>query len=317
MINQLPIIAVALKARDIATAACVNDGKKYQKKQRIRSFVGAFLSPNLTQKWFDQLFAEPYLVVTKYRPQLYFKLFRVYMSIKWSQKRRMKVILDTYRYIIGHGEDFMKVFTEKDGIEIANLVLGENTEASLMLGYDHKYRKEGELVFSFRCEELGGMVAAAAFSLEEMEKGKWVARIGCVQGHMLNENSTSKVAQKLLHGLRPKVLIVTAVQEFARHLNFEAVYGAGDKIHSYRKKHAIHLHWIHTIAFDYDAFWEECGGKMAKEGWFELPLIPYRKDISEVKSNKRSQYNKRYALQDEFSLKIKESAQKLVANSAH
>ena len=99
-----------------------------------------------------------------------------------------------------------------------------------------------------------------------------------------------------MHGLRPKSLIVFAVQEFSRQLNITTVYGAGDAIQAYRRKHAIHLPRWHAIQFDYNAFWNEAGARLNSDGWYELPLVPVRKKIQEVKTNKRSLYHKRYNL---------------------
>ena len=195
---------------------------------------------------------------------------------------------------------------------MANFKLSDASEGKLVLGYDDRYRKEGELVISFVCNELGGVLAAAAFSFEEVNTRQWVCRIGCVQGNKTDFESSSKTAQKLMHGLRPKSLVIFAVQEFARQLEFSELYGAGDSIQAYRRKHVVHLPWIHDIQCDYNAMWDEAGGLPDREGWFNLPLIPVRKDMQEIKSNKRSLYHKRYSLLDELSLKIAETAKTIV-----
>jgi uncharacterized protein VirK/YbjX len=180
------------------------------------------------------------------------------------------------------------------------------------LGYDEKFRKEGELVLSFKCDELGGVITASSFSFEEKEPGKWVCRIGCVQGYRRNDDNSCKAAQKLLHGLRPKSLIVFVIQELSRQLGIIAVHGAGDTIQSYRRKHFIHLPSRHAILFDYNAIWRESGGKADSEGWYELPLMPQRRNIAEVKANKRPQYLRRYSMLDDLSLKIRDAVNNIL-----
>lgn len=106
-----------------------------------------------------------------------------------------------------------------------------------------------------------------------------------------------------MYGLRPKAFVVFALQEMVRNLGCGTVYGAGDAIQAYRRKHAIHLQRWHAIPFNYDALWKETGGQQGADGWFELPVISKRKALSEVKSQKRSQYRKRYKLMDEVAEK--------------
>ena len=310
-IVRIPFLSAAIDSWQFASRAFITDHRSYRAKQQWKSFFAALLNPKFASKWFEILKSPDYHIIAKHRTKLYFKPFRVYMSIRWTKKQKTKVILDTYRFIMSKGKTFMQVITDKRGIEVARFKLNDTTEGTLMLGYDDRYRKEGELVFSFECEQLGGMIAAAAFSFEEMEEGRWVCRIACVQGHIKNIDNSAKTAQKLLHGLRPKSLIVYTIQEFSRQLGFTAVYGAGDSIQAYRRKHTIHLPWRHGIQFDYNAIWSESAGKPVSDGWYEIPLKPALKDIQEVKSSKRAYYNRRYSMLDNLSLQIADAVKKL------
>jgi len=309
---QVPLLSVGIEGWLFASRAFADQSKDYLAWQQWRSFLAALVNPHFAYRWFNVLKSPRFIVVATHRQRLYFKPFRVYMSAKWTIKQKVKVIHDTYRFILGRGESFMQVITSSNGIQMANFKLSDASEGKLVLGYDDRYRKEGELVISFVCNELGGVLAAAAFSFEEVNTRQWVCRIGCVQGNKTDFESSSKTAQKLMHGLRPKSLVIFAVQEFARQLEFSELYGAGDSIQAYRRKHVVHLPWIHDIQCDYNAMWDEAGGLPDREGWYDLPLIPVRKDMQEIKSNKRSLYHKRYSLLDELSLKIAETAKTIV-----
>ncbi|MBN2774555.1 MAG: DUF535 family protein [Prolixibacteraceae bacterium] len=309
--KNIPFISIALKSRELASQAFSNETRKYQKKQERKYFFHSIMNPSFSSWWFELLENPDFKFVTKYRPKLYFKPFRVYLSSKWNNKRKVKVITDTYQFILASNH-FTRVITDPP-IEIAKFQLKDGIEAFLKLGYDFKYRKEGELVLSFECEALGGIIAETAFSFEELEPQQWACRIGCIQGHHKNDLYSAKAAQKMMHGLRPKSLIVFAVQEFSRALGFRAIYGSGDSIQAYRKKHFIHIPFLHNIPFDYDAFWEESEGKQGKQGWYELPLVTSRKDIQDIKSSKRALYRRRYDLMDDISLKIKETAKELLS----
>jgi len=311
-IVHIPVLSVALKSWQLASQAFAEDNKSYRKKQQWKSFLCALICPQFAYTWFEILKSPDLLIVATHRKGLYLKPFRVYMSIRWTKKQKIKAILDTYRFIMDKSEVFMQVLTRSGCIEIARFNLNDIIEGILVLRYDYRYLKEGELVFSFICDQLGGTIVDAAVSFEEMEAGRWACRIGCIQGQKQHVENSSKAAQKLMYGLRPKSFMVFIVQEFSRQLGFSAVYGAGDAIQAYRRKHAVHLFWRHSIHFDYNAIWCESGGRRCKDGWYELPLIPLRKKIDAIKSNKRSLYLKRYCMLDDLSLQIAEAVKKIV-----
>jgi len=313
IVTRIPVLSVAVNSWQLASRAFASERKNYRTWQQWRSFLSALIMPQFAYTWFEILKSPDFHLIAACRQRLYFKPFRVYMSIKWKTKQKLKVILDTYRFIMSKGETFKQVITCSGGLEMARFTLSDGIQGILTLGYDERYRKEGELVFSFECNELGGKIASAAFSFEEMNMERWVCRIACVQGHMRNVENSSKAAQKLMYGLRPKSLIVFVVQEFSRQLGFTALYGAGDAIQPYRRKHLIHLPGRHTIQFDYNAIWSESGGRQNNDGWYEIPLTPLRKNVNEIKSNKRSLYSKRYSLLDNLSLKIADTVKKIIA----
>ncbi|HEY4786570.1 MAG TPA: DUF535 family protein [Bacteroidales bacterium] len=304
MIVRIPILNVAVDGWRLATQAFADERKSYQRRQKWRSFFGALMNAKFASAWFRILKSPDFLVVSEHRPRLYFKIFNVYMSIRWTRKQKIKVILDSYRYIMSKGEAFMQVITNSNGLEIARFKLNDTIEGALILRYDNRYRKEGEMVFSFECDRLGGKIVDAAFSVEEVSDGCWVCRIGCIQGHARNDEYYSKEAQKLMHGLRPKSFIIFAIQEFSRQLGVTALYGVGDSIQAYRRKHTIHLPWRHSIHFNYNSIWTESGGQPGSDGWYELPLTPVRKEMHEIKTTKRALYLRRYKLLDALSLQI-------------
>lgn len=302
---------VPFKSLKFASQAFANHNPKFRRKQEYRSFFYALFNPVFSKRWFHILETTLKWVIP-FRPRLYFKPYRVYMSTQWSKRQRVKVILDTYRFIEKKGETFKQAISSLAEVEIARFPLNEEFEGILSLGYDEKYRKEGEFVLFFSCQKLGGMIICAAISFEELESHQWACRIGCIQGNPEGVGSnTIKFVQKQMQALRPNAFIVFVAQEFARHIGCDVIYGAGNEIQAFRKKHAIHLPWVHNIKFDYDVIFEECGGEKNNEGWYNLPLIPKRKSYSEIKTHKRALYARRYAILDDLSFQIQKSAETL------
>ena len=309
---RIPIISAAIKSRQFASHAFADEQKKYRNKQQWKSFFLALANPGLAAEWFHTLQSPRLFPVFEYRKRLYLKPFRPYMSMNWTKRQKIKVILDTYRFLYSKSDQFTGPVIYGSGLEIARVKLSDTIEAVLVLGYDEGLRKEGELVLSFKCEALGGKIASASFSFEETGAGRFVSRIACVQGNAGAAENASKTAQKLMYGLRPKSLLIYAIQELSRQLEMEAVYGAGTSIQVYRGKHLIHLPGRHAIQFDYNGVWCEAGGIPATEGWFELPLVPVRKTAEETKSHKRAWYQKRYQMLDDISAKIGETLHNVI-----
>ncbi len=301
---KTPLLSTGITGWKLATKAFSESDKQVLRKQQFKIFWHAFKSPGFASQWFTTLETPEYASITTYRERLYIKPFRVYQSTKWDKKQKQKVIHDTFRLIKSKGPKFKQVINMDSPITIADFKLKDDINARITLGYDDKYRKEGELVLFFTCNAFGGLISATAFSFEELPNKNWVLRVGCIQGH---KTACEKKAQKSMYGLRPKALMVYIVQEFARQLNMKAVYGAGNNIQANNKKHAINIPWLHKISFDYDAIWLESGGTIEPDGWFSLPLIPIRKSLEEIKSNKRSSYRKRYNLLDNISSETAQS----------
>lgn len=305
---HIPLISPVIQGWKLAKEGYQEDRPKYRKNQQKKIAFHVLLNPFFAQKWFKLLKSSNYGYILSYRPRIYIKPFRVYISTRWNTEQKQKVILDSYRFIQLKGERFEPVLKSYEGIIIARFMLGDSTEAFLRLGYDDRFRKEGEFVLSLESRQLGGKLVATAFSFEEIQNGVWVCRVGCVQGYM-NEymQDNFKVVQKQLHGLRPNSFIVFALQELVRNLECEKIYCVGSSIQAFRKKHAIHLPGLHDIKFDYSRFWIESGGKDLGNDWFELPLIPERKSMEKIKPKKRSMYSKRYQLLDSISEMISSS----------
>lgn len=305
LMSKTSLWAAATRAWRLAGEAYKEEAPARRLKQRVRWSLAAALHPAIALEWFDGLDTVEMQRSLALRPSLRFKPLRVYVSTAWSHPRKVKVIRDTYRFLRFRGERFLPVLADSDGIELATFSMGPHGQGALRLGWDERFRKEGELALFLICPGLGGRLAAATFSLESRRNGRWACLVGCVQGRALDEAGVSKAAQKAMYGLRPKSLMVIAVQELAAALGLDYVVGAGKRIQVHRRKHAIHIPFLHGLTFDYDAIWVEGGARPMPGGWFLLPRTPQRKAPGEIKANKRAMYAKRYRFLDELAEAIR------------
>ena len=287
-----------------------NENPKYIKKQKNKILFHTLLNIPFAKKWFSLIRSEEYKWVLSHRPRIYFKPFRVYMSTKWGKKERTKALLSCYAFI--KQQPFLtRVIQEEKPIKLAEFTMKYNNEkGQIYLGYNERFRKEGELVVSLHCDSYQEAICEASFVIDK-ENEEWVCRIGCVQGNKSAETENAiKELQKQMYALRPKALMIFIIQELSRQLGCSALYGVGSKIQAHNKKHFIHIEWLHKLSFSYDTLWKEADGTPDKDGWFKLPIEMHRKPMEEIKSSKRSLYRYRYEMLDKIATEIKETINK-------
>ena len=287
-----------------------NENPKYIKKQKNKILFHTLLNIPFAKKWFSLIQSEEYKWVLSHRPRIYFKPFRVYMSTKWGKKERTKALLSCYAFI--KQQPFLtRVIQEEKPIKLAEFTMKYNGEkGQIYLGYNERFRKEGELVVSLHCDSYQEAICEASFVIDKENEG-WVCRIGCVQGNKSAETENAiKELQKQMYALRPKALMIFIIQELSRQLGCSALYGVGSKIQAHNKKHFIHIEWLHKLSFSYDTLWKEADGSPDKDGWFKLPIQMQRKSMEEIKSSKRSLYRSRYEMLDKIAAEIQETINK-------
>lgn len=307
----MSVFSVIKEGRKLARQGYKKTDDNYRKKQIRKITLLVLFQPQFAEKWFKILHSEFFKPILPHRPRLYLKPFRVYMSINWKKKQRLKVIMDSYRFISQEKSELMRFVTASAPVTLSKFKLKDGETGKIQIWYENKFRKEGEFVLSLVLPHWGEPVFFGAIGFESLEKENYIGRIGCVQGNQYLDKKVEKIAQKLMFGLRPKSLILFAIQEFMSNLGIKKLYAVSQKIQVYRKRHLIFLPRFHEIDFDYNQFWKESGGQPAENGWYILPVATPRKKIKEIPSKKRSEYRKRYKMMDEIALEIKEKLQHL------
>ncbi|WP_027379689.1 DUF535 family protein [Chryseobacterium daeguense] len=290
------MIRVSIKAWNYARVAFSDEKPNYMRKQQYKSFALASLHHIPSKRWFKILDTDNFTEILHHRPRLYLKPFKTYLSTDYSITKKIKIICDTYRFI--YQNNIQKIIY-KESENFSNLPLKNNFPGHVSIGYDDRYRKEGELVISLFIDHLHGVISSVAFSFEFNESSGWICKIGCLQGRPVRDGQyVTKEAQKLMSGIRPKAFLIEILQEFCKILEVKHIHAIGGRYQAQKKKHFVHIPSLHSIHFSYDDFWKEIGGKEIGENWYALPLETQKRDISEIKSEKRAYYKRRYELMD-------------------
>ena len=151
--------------------------------------------------------------------------------------------------------------------------------------------REGDLTLTL-FDPFGTRLYAMTFSLQPLADGGCEMLVGALQSRMPLE--LTRHLTRLSHGLRPANLMVELLQGLAGAMGVQRLRACG------RQRHIHHgSEKADQVQFDYDGFWESCGGEPDGEGFFLLPAAPARRRHEDMPSHKRSQYRRRYAWLDE------------------
>jgi hypothetical protein len=283
------------------TATLVHPGRTRaalykQAKYCVRGLI--FASP--TKEWFVFLQRPELAVVVRNHPYLFHKLQRPYLNRALNTRQRLEALKQHYRFVATHFSPAMKrdVYATP-GRLLAALPLEGVGNFGLCLSCSRQ-QKEGDLVIGLLNQDTGLVLFTLAFSITQFEAEPKEIFIGGLQGNKLVKDKELIVAiTRGLHGLRPKALLLFALQQLAADWGVTRLRAAGNETHIYR-------HWQKrkNLAASYDEFWIESGGSLADDGMFDLPATFISRDISTLKVNKRQMYKRRYLMLAEIAKQI-------------
>lgn len=218
-------------------------------------------------------------------PNEAYPLIHVYLDKRLRGKRRLTAIihdLNTAEQLFG--ETLIRQF-----IDDKPLILGSlNEDWSLWLNHNNICSDEGWWAVSLR-DKQGKHVYSASFGFIEPHR----LLITSVQGPVGDEaKDLVRQLTKTLHGLRPQQLMITVILLLAEKWGLDTIGIA--------QAQQVKLRWKlkKRVSINYDAVWQEYQAQLGTDGYWHLPKQLPRKEFSEISSQKRSMYRKRYAMLD-------------------
>ena len=166
--------------------------------------------------------------------------------------------------------------------------------------FDSSLKKEGLMIVSLN---LGAVrLYHIDFWLGSDRNGATTIHIGALQGIEEGLPILGSLA-KDFHGYRPKNLALRVVRLLSAQLNAVKIYAVSDKGHYTQN----HIRLDRQLKTSLDKFWQETGGAPSEDPrFYVLDKTEPQKNIEDIKSSKRSQYRKRFALLDAFDAEISE-----------
>jgi len=184
---------------------------------------------------------------------------------------------------------------------LQGILLWQNEELNMTahLNFMTGQRKEGLFTILLQLGNQG--VYHANIRLGKGLEGEPALWIGTIQGYKDGLENVKHITKKMF-GYRPKNFIVFLIRELAKYCKVQSIYAVSDE-GFYANTHMVRGHKAKVA--ELDPLWEDIGGTITKDSrFFKIPLEEYRKPIEEIKSQKRSQYRKRYELLDQYEKQI-------------
>ena len=253
-----------------------------------------------TKAWFKLLETPELAVVAGNHPYLFQKLQRPYLNRTLNTRQRLQALVQHYRFVAARFSPAMReAVYATPGRLLVRLPLAGVGNFGLRLSCSRQ-EKEGDLVIGLVNLDAGLVMATLAFSITHFETEPGEIFIGGLQGNKrANDKELIIAVTRGMYGLRPKALLLFALQQLAAVWGITRLRAAGDATHIYR-------HWQKRkqVAASYDEWWLESGGTLAADGMFDLPAAFIPREISTLKASKRQMYKRRYLMLAEITSQI-------------
>lgn len=256
-----------------------------------------------TVEWYRFLTTPPMPVATAIRPRLHTKLQRPYLTRRHGFAARLAALRTHYTWVVATlPPSAIESIYRDPGLELGRLPLEEDRALVVRLCYTDRYEKEGELSFSVFLAPTGTLLYTITFSVTERPGvGRGVFIGGLQGGNAPDQPEIVRQITREMFGMRPKAFALYLVQQWAEWIGAGEVRAVADSETVYQ-----HLQYRKAIEASYDKLWTESGGQVSPaDGCFDLPPRHVEIPREEIKTSKRSLYQKRYALLRDLSARLR------------
>lgn len=276
--------------------------------KRSKYILRGMARRQLTLRWFKFLATYGLDQVATEHPYFYRKLQIGYLTRTLSPDGRLQVLEQHYRFLQRHlsPENTKALFSK--GILLAFFETKKADALELRLLYSGWCPREGELMIQLMDARSGLLVSSISFTVGKYSAPRHEIFIGGLQGrngnYLANPEGKDSVVEitRGLHGLRPKALLLFAVQQVCSQWGISSLRAVSNRTHVHR-----HSSGQQKLLASYDAFWSESGGLRLADGNFTLPARFVPREECTIAPKKRSLYRSRYQMMETIGRQIHES----------
>ena len=223
-------------------------------------------------------------------PKFLYKVYRPYISHALRPEQRLEAIRAHYGFVFRRGLGQLVARASLGPVLLAETAGRSGLPYRIELRTVNMFDREGELALQLTQD--GKALYTVAFTIAARD-GVEAVNLGCLQGGKTEDaREAIRIATRELHGMRPKQLMVSLVQQLGHD------YGCARLVMVSNRNRVIYKAIRHgRVLADYDQLWEELGARPRADGDFELDCTPLAAlDLEQIPSKKRSEARKRYEL---------------------
>ncbi len=228
----------------------------------------------------------------------YNKVYYPFLEKNFTTQKKLEYLEEHFKVISNFKKEYQ--YALYNSVILLLDMSKYNIEMNLKLKYDYHTHKEGEITIFFEDKKSLNSIFKITGLLS-----KNIFYIGCIQGQ--TSNDVIRGLTKECFGMRPHNFLLYCLMEFSRNLGCKSIYAIKSDSHVYTIKGKTK----DRISFNYDTFFKELNVISETPSWHILDIKYPLKDISEIKSKKRSMYKKRYALLENISTDIANQTKQL------
>jgi uncharacterized protein VirK/YbjX len=256
-------------------------------KVRLR----ALLHWKQTPDWLEFLNSHPaFSEYLRTYPKFLYKVYRPYNSHALTPRARLDAIRAHYQFVFRRGLGQTIARASLGPVVLAETAGKSGLPYRIELRTVNMFDREGELALQLTQD--GKAIYTVAFTLAPRD-GVPAVNLGCLQGGKTEDaREAIRIATRDLHGIRPKQLMVSLVQQLGHD------YGCARVVMVSNRNRVIYKAIRHgRVLADYDQLWEELGARVRADGDYELDCAPLAApSLEQIVSKKRSEAKKRHEL---------------------
>lgn len=253
------------------------------------------------RKWYE-ISDNPLLTLALRRfPLMSGAIYWPYINHTWKMERRLAAINQHFRMLGGPAA--IIAHATFDQVELAR-VDEEYAGLRLVLDKTAWFLREGEIVLNLFVNDQ--RYYSIVFTLG-VDAGQPLVLVGALQGS--NSKSALRVYRDIthaLHSMRPRDFLMAALKLLCGELGIHRIWAVSGENRQHNSPYFGGGH-KGKVLVSYNEVWVEHGGRALDNGFFEIPVIVRRKDMSEIPTRKRATHRRRYRMLDKLALDIKSS----------
>ena len=280
-----------------------NDGKiskaRVDTKAKMKIYLRTFLylsSMIKLQKLYEKYNLDSLL---KGNIDLYNKMHYPLLNKDFNNQTKLKYLDNHFKIISKLKSDALTEIYSDNGMLLVDMS-AYNIPINIKLKNDPYTKKEGDITIYLETQNPINKIFKITGLLSEE-----TLYIGCVQGQTTKEQIQQLT--KEFFGMRPHNFLLYCIMEFAKNLGCKNLYAIKNDFHVSKATAKTR----ERISFDYNEFFKELNLISETKSWSVIDINYPLKDISEIKSKKRSMYRKRYALLENISKDIAKKVEEI------